>query len=124
MTMDISYRNYFAALSQINRAAYLACFGQDAVVHDPYGGRPLQGVDGLNRFMDNMERTWAAFSMEPGESFTAGDRTAVGWKAKATTKAGKTAEFAGINVFTFDDTGLICQLEAYWDVKAMLSQIS
>jgi hypothetical protein len=92
-------------------------------VHDPYGGRPFKGSDGLHRFMDNMERTWATFFMEPGDHFAAGDRIATAWKAQATTKAGKTAVFAGIDVFTFDEAGLICQLEAYWDVKAMLVQI-
>lgn len=119
-----SVNNYFQALNAIDREAYLACFSQDAAVLDPYGGRPLQGVAGLNRFMDGMERTWAAFEMTPGELFATGDRVAVSWTAKATARSGKTAEFAGINVFTLNEEGLISHLEGYWDFKAMVAQIS
>jgi steroid delta-isomerase len=124
MTTDRIIRDYFAALNQIDRAAYLACFSQDATLQDPYGGRPLLGKDGLNRFMDGMERTWDRFSMTPSTPFAAGDRIAMGWTATATAKSGKTAQFAGISVFTLNEEGLIDRLEAYWDIKAMLAQIS
>ncbi|MCA9970020.1 MAG: nuclear transport factor 2 family protein [Anaerolineales bacterium] len=115
---------YFAALSAIDRDAYLACFAPDGVAFDPYGGRPFQGHAGLNKFMDGLERTWASFQMTPGDAFAAGDRVAVAWRCTATAKSGKTADFAGINVFTLNAAGLIAQLEAYWDFKAMLAQIS
>ena len=51
--------SYFEALNRIDREAYLACFTEDAIVMDPYGGRPFEGQQGLNKFMDGMERTWA-----------------------------------------------------------------
>jgi ketosteroid isomerase-like protein len=124
MTMADIIGEYFDAISGIDRQAYLACFSHDAIVLDPYGGRPLQGIDGLNKFMDGMERTWSGFTMKPGESFASGARVAVNWTAVATAKTGRTAEFAGINVFTMDDNGLVSQLEGYWDFKAMLAQIS
>ncbi|MCA9935460.1 MAG: nuclear transport factor 2 family protein [Ardenticatenaceae bacterium] len=116
--------NYFAALTAIDRDAYVACFAEDAVVLDPYGGRPFQGTTGLHKFMDGMERTWDSFQMTPGESYAAGDRTAVSWHCTATAKSGKIANFAGIDVFTLTEDGLISQLEGYWDFKAMLAQIS
>lgn len=56
---------YFLALNSMARDAYLACFSEDALVMDPYGGRPLQGVAGLHKFMDGMERTWSSFTMTP-----------------------------------------------------------
>lgn len=115
---------YFAALNAIDRAAYLACFAPDGVAMDPYGGRPFQGPAGLNKFMDGMERTWSAFTMTPGDAFAAADRVALPWRCTATAKSGKTAEFAGITIFTLDEHGLISQLEAYWDFKAMVAQIS
>lgn len=124
MTTARIIHDYFTALSEIDRHAFLACFGQNATLHDPYGGRPLQGVDGLNRFMDGMQRTWDRFSMIPGIPHAAGDRIAVNWDAAAVSKSGKTAHFSGINVFTLNEEGLIDQLEGYWDIKAMLAQIS
>ena len=115
---------YFEAVSNVDRQAYLACFSEDAVVMDPYGGRPFQGREGLNKFMDGMERTWQTFRMTPDRLFASGDRAATKWAALATAKSGKTAEFEGINVFTINEDGLISRLEAYWDFKAMVAQIS
>jgi steroid delta-isomerase len=123
MMASIIY-DYFQALNAMDREAYLACFAQNAIVLDPYGGRPLQGPDGLNKFMAGMERTWSEFTMMPGELFVAGDRVATSWTTKATAKSGKTAEFSGINIFSLDEAGLISRLEGYWNFKAMLAQIS
>lgn len=116
--------NYFAAASNLDRAAYLACFSADAVVQDPYGGRVWQGHEGLAKFFSGMERTWASFTMTPGEPFISGNRLAVTWTAQGTSKSDKPATFSGINVFTVNESGLITQLEAYWDFKAMVAQIS
>lgn len=116
--------NYFAALNAIDRDAYVACFAEDALLQDPYGGRPLQGTAGLHKFMDGMARTWASFQMTPSDAFAAGDRVAIAWRCTATAKSGKTANFAGIDVFTINADGLITQLEGYWDFKAMAAQIS
>lgn len=118
-----SVDHYFQALNNLDREAYLACFSDDAMVRDPYGGRVLRGQDGLNKFMDGLERTWTRFQMTPKESFAAGNRIAVSWTAGGTAKSGKTADFAGINVFTLDEAGLIHQLDGYWDFKAMAAQI-
>ncbi|MBP8003004.1 MAG: nuclear transport factor 2 family protein [Chloroflexi bacterium] len=115
---------YFAAVSRLDRALYLACFSPEATVHDPYGGRPWQGHEALGKFFAGMERTWTTFSMTPGEPFISGNRLATTWTAQGTSKTGKTATFAGINIFTLNEEGLISQLEAYWDFKAMLTQIS
>lgn len=116
--------NYFAAVSSLDRVAYLACFSEEAVVHDPYGGRPWQGHEALAKFFSGMERTWASFTMTPGEAFVSGNRLATTWTAQGTSKNDKSATFSGINVFTVNDDGLITQLEAYWDFKAMVAQIS
>lgn len=124
--------DYFDALSGMEpssgqegwREAYLACFDEEATVLDPYGGRPLTGIDGLNKFLDGMERTWTSFSMTLGEMHAAGDRVAASWTAVATAKSGKTANFAGINVFTLTEDDKISRLEGYWDFKGMLAQIS
>jgi steroid delta-isomerase-like uncharacterized protein len=122
--MTTAIDGYFRALSQIDRAAYLACFTTDAVVQDPYGGRTFEGHDGLNRWFNGLERTWESFAMTPGESFTSGDRVAVTWTAAATSRTGKNARFAGINVFTLDGEGQISRLEGYWDVAATMAQIA
>lgn len=115
---------YFEALNNIDREAYLACFSNDATVQDPYGGRAFQGQEGLNKWFNGLERTWVRFAMTPGKAHRAGNRVAVPWTAEATAKSGKEAAFDGINVFTLGEDGRIAALEGYWDAAAMMAQIS
>ena len=116
-------RRYFEALSALDREAYLACFSVDAELHDPYGGRPFGGHQGLAKWVAGMEQTWTSFGIQPGEYYIGGDRAAVTWTAQAQAKSGKQADFGGINVFTIGEDGLITRLDGYWDAAAMLAQI-
>lgn len=121
---DSTISDYFAALNNLNREAYVACFTIDAILRDPYGGRTLEGEEGLHKFFNGMERTWDNFQIAPGDWYPAGDRVAVPWQARATAKSGKIAEFAGVNIYTLAEDGKIKQLDGYWDFKAMVAQIS
>lgn len=116
--------NYFDALNTLHREAYLACFVEDAVVQDPYGGPIYEGREGLNKFFDGMERTWSTFRMTPEKAYRGGHRYAVPWTVEATAKNGRTATFSGVNLFTLDEPDeRISRLEGYWDFKGMLAQI-
>ena len=123
-TNPSAIEQYRQALNSLDRAAYHAAFTAEAVVLDPYGGRPLEGSTGLDKFFSGLERTWVAFTMMYGEAYASGDRVAVNWQVEAEAKSGKRVIFAGINVFTLDQSGLISRLEGYWDARAMMSQLA
>ncbi len=114
---------YFKALSQIDRNDFLSCFSADAELHDPYGGRPFVGSEGLSKWFDSFERTWTEFSIEAEESHSSGDGTAVKWAATGATHSAKRASFSGIDVFFLNENGLISRMDGYWDAPAMLAQI-
>lgn len=122
-TTSLAIERYREAVNQLDRAAYQAAFADTVLLMDPYGGRVLEGRAGLDKFFDGMERTWASFSMSYGEMYGSGDRVAVNWQVEAVAKNGKAAKFAGINVFTVTNDGLITQLEGYWDARAMMAQL-
>jgi steroid delta-isomerase len=122
--MTSAYSHYFSALNNLDQAAYVACFSDNAELRDPYGGRIFTGPSGLIKWFQSMERTWAEFDIQPDSSFESGDRVAIQWTALGSSKAGKKAQFSGINVFTIDDAGLIFRLDGYWDVAAMLAQLA
>jgi ketosteroid isomerase-like protein len=115
---------YFNALGSLNRENFLNCFSGNAELRDPYGGRVFEGREGLSKWFVGMERTWDTFSMNAIDTYESGDRLAASWTASAMAKNGKTASFAGINVFTIDEKGLISRLEGYWDASGMMAQIS
>lgn len=123
-TIVSAIEQYRQALNSLDRAAYHSAFAAGAVVLDPYGGRPLEGTAGLDRFFNGLERTWTAFTMTYGAAYASGDRVAVNWQVEAVSIAEKAAAFAGINVFTLDDSGLITRLEGYWDARAMMAQLA
>lgn len=120
---ESSVDRYFRAVSNLDRAAYLSCFSEEAILRDPYGGPVRQGEAGLSAFFDGMEKAWDSFQMTPQAFYRTGDRVATPWTATGTAKNGKTAEFAGVNVFTLDEDGRIRQLDGYWDYKAMAAQL-
>jgi steroid delta-isomerase len=122
--MTSAFSRYFSALNNLDQADYVACFGDNAELRDPYGGRIFTGSVGLSTWFQSMDRTWAEFNIQPESSYESGDRIAIQWTATGTSKMGKTAQFSGINVFTIDDAGLIFRLDGYWDVAAMLAQIA
>ena len=115
---------YFEALSDLDRDAYFSCFSAEAVLNDPYGGKPFKGLEGLEKWFAGMETTWSEFSMEPLAEFHGGNRIATHWQAEGSAHSGKRAAFSGINIFTIDESGLIIQLEGYWDFRSMITQIS
>lgn len=120
---SISIENYRQALNSLDRAAYVSCFTPDVALCDPYGPRSLHGLEGAHKFFDGLERTWRAFHMTYGDAFASADRVALTWRVEAVAHSGKTAHFAGINVFTLAEDGLICRLDGYWDFKAMAAQL-
>lgn len=123
ITISISDR-YFRALSELDRDAYLGCFGGEAELRDPYGGELFIGREGLAKWFKGMEQTWQEFSIRPVYQTKSGDRLAVQWEATGRARSGKKAQFSGINIFTVDHEGLISHLEGYWDFRSMLAQIS
>ena len=125
MTIDLPtrVRDYFDALNGLDRSMFLSCFTEDAITRDPYGGPVYEGREGLNKFFDGVERTWASFEMTPKVAYKGGDRLAVPWETSAAAKNGREAMFSGVNVFMVADDGRIRELDAYWDFRAMLAQI-
>lgn len=115
--------NYFKALNEGNRDDFLSCFTADAALHDPFGGRPFEGSDGLNKWFDDFIITWKEFSIEVEETYNSGDRAAVKWAARGGAHSGKEANFSGIDVFVVDESGLISRMDGYWDTPSMLAQI-
>lgn len=122
-TMISTVNRYAEALGNLDRGAYLDLFAEDAVVVDPYGGRPFVGEVGLNMFFNGFESTWESFEMLLGEPYAAGDRVAVAWTTHARSKAGVRVEFSGINLFTINEDGQISRLEGYWDMPAMIGML-
>ena len=64
---------FFSAVVHINRYDFLSCFAAEAALHDPFGGKPFVGSEGLAKWFEGFERTWTEFSIGAEESYGSGD---------------------------------------------------
>ena len=114
---------YFASWARLDPSAYVACFTEDAIVHDPYGSRPYQGTTALRTFFNEVVQALQEVTIEAEAVHVAANRAAVVFQGKAIGKNGKPVHVDGIDVFEFNDVGRITTLWAYWDSAALLAKL-
>jgi steroid delta-isomerase len=126
----VAARTAMNAVSAGDRVAWLACYADDAVLHDPVGGSPLDpegsGVRGHNALDRFWEQAIAAnqIRFDVTAMHAAGSEAAV--VAMVTTRFPHDAvvEYDGVFVYTVDNDGRIVSLRAYWDVQRLLSSLT
>ena len=114
---------YFAAISSLDPDALVAVFAPDGAMHDPVGSRPIEDEEGLRRFVASIAENFDAMVLTPDESFHAGGEVAVRWTGRGRSKQGVEVEYAGIDLFAFDDQDRITLMKGYWDPKALFAQL-
>ena len=121
--MSDAIDRYFKAWSSLDPSAYVACFDEFAVVHDPYGSTPHQGATALRAFFDAIAHAVQEVRIQAESVYASSNRAAVVFRGKAIGKNQKPMEVAGIDVFEFNETGRITALWAYWDAAAVLAKL-
>ena len=110
---------YCAAFTNGDRAAYVGLFADDAWIEDPVGSPRLEGHEGIGGFFD--QSSAMADSIELRR--TGPVRVAAGEGAfpmQARPNIGGTVYCVDIiDVMTFDDTGKITTMRAFWDPAEM-----
>ncbi|MEU4427843.1 nuclear transport factor 2 family protein [Actinoplanes sp. NPDC024001] len=125
----VAARTAMNAVAAADRDAWLACYADDAVLHDPVGGSPLDPEGAGMRGRDALERFWQQaiaanqVSFDVAAVHAAGSEAAV--VATVTTRFphGAVATYDGVFVYTVDDDRRIVSLRAYWDVQSLLSSL-
>jgi steroid delta-isomerase len=121
--MSDAVDRYFAAWSSLDPSAYVACFDENAVVHDPYGSTPHQGAGALRHFFGTIADAVQEVRIRAQSVYAASNRAAVVFHGQAVGKNQKPVEVAGIDVFEFNEGGRITTLWAYWDPAAVLAKL-
>lgn len=114
---------YFAATRAMDPDAWLACFAEDAVSHDPYGTSSIRGKDGLRTFFLSVMTAFKEIGFTENFVAVAGNRAAVKFTARGVGTNGNTAICEGIDVFEVNDRGCIQTMWGYWDPAAMMAQL-
>jgi steroid delta-isomerase len=101
---------YVAAFAAGDAAAAAALFAPDASVEDPVGSTVLRGATDIAAFYQRAMQTGARLALT-GPVQVCADAAAFSFTVQV---AAAGVEIDVIDVFRFDDAGLITQMQAFW----------
>ncbi|HMS13889.1 MAG TPA: nuclear transport factor 2 family protein [Microthrixaceae bacterium] len=105
---------YLAAHSRSDVDGIVALFAADATVRDPADAEPFVGVDAIRRFFSSTHETMDSLTLTlDGPVRCCGEFAAFPMTARAV-MGELVTEIDIIDVFTFDDAGLVTEMRAYW----------
>jgi len=112
--IEATVRAYAAAWAANNRAAWLATFSESATQEDPAGSQVRRGHAEIGEFWDTAMAAYDTIQIVCRDIFVAGQEAAMEWTINAANARGAIT-FSGVDVFTFDNTGRITSVRAYWE---------
>ena len=111
--------SYCLAFSAGDRAGYVGLFAADGWIEDPVGSPRLTGPDEIGSFFDQSSTMVDSIELRPtGPVRVAAGEAAFPMQARPTI-GGTTYVVDIIDVMTFDDSGKITTMRAFWDPSAM-----
>lgn len=122
-TMQTLVARYFAATRAMDLEAWLSCFADDAVSHDPYGAPPIQGKEGLRQFFLSVAGAFIEIGFTENLVVVTGNRAAVKFTLRGIDRNGNAATGEGIDVFEFNDRGVIQTMWGYWNPAALTAPL-
>ncbi len=103
---------YLALVANGTAAQIMELYGPDPHLEDPVGTEAKQGREVLEEFYRGVEPMETAITLR--EFRASGDHAAAFAFDLATKLGDDTMTISVIEVMTFDDDGLICDMKAYW----------
>jgi steroid delta-isomerase len=132
-TMDTDHpaaKVALAAMSAVgagDRDAWLACYTEDAVLHDPVGGSPLDPQGAGLRGRTALQRFWDVAVAPNDMHFTvtsvhpAGTEAAIVATVSIRLPDHTVLDYDGVFVYRPDDSGRIASMLGYWDVRSVMA---
>jgi uncharacterized protein (TIGR02246 family) len=111
--LETTIRAYAAAWAARDREAWLRTFATDAIQEDPVGDAVRRGHREIGGFWDREMARYESLEIVPREIFVIGNEAAMVWTINGVTKGGAVS-FRGVDLFQFDDSGLISSVRAFW----------
>jgi len=109
------FEKYVAAWSSLDLDGVAALFASDAVVRDPVDGPAVHGRDKIRTFFEEFGGPVVRGMKLAGPVHISGDCRHAAARIDAEAQVGEgTSTVEALDVFTFDDDGLITTMDAYW----------
>lgn len=113
----------FAALVAFDVQRVTQHFADDAVVEDPVGTPPMQGIPAITAYLETFPILFNQMKLYSLDIKPGGQEVAVKWRLRFTTKTGKVFFLEGIGHFTFNQQGKIQTEKEFFDLAYFLDQL-
>src|SRR6266404_1753376 len=120
--LDTVIRAYAASWAARDREAWLRTFATDATQEDPVGVPVRRGHREIGEFWDREMARYQSIEIVPREIFVIDHEAAMVWTINGVTDEGP-GSFDGVDVFQFEDAGLISSVRAFWERTSPQRQI-
>lgn len=97
---------------------WLRLFADDAVVEDPVATPPHVGKQAIAAFWDLVHQMPMKFEPQLQRSVICGSEGMLQFRMVTSAEGGPKLAMDIVDIFTFDSTGLITSLKAYWDADS------
>ena len=105
---------YIEAWNAEDRAAWLACFAEDAVSEDPVGSDPITGHEAIGGFWDGIHSMFDGSKLNPVLGpIVCGNEATLAMQATGSS-GGNEVVIDIVDVFHMNDDGKITSLRAFW----------
>ena len=119
-----------AAVTAGDRDAWLACYADDAVLHDPVGGSPLdpdaaglRGRAALETFWDlTIAPNQVRFDIDAVHP--SGHEAAVVASVSLRLSNDAAVDYDGVFVYAVDDSGRITSVRSFFDLERLLAALA
>jgi steroid delta-isomerase len=115
---------YFNAISALDADAYIRCFAEGAIGHDPEGTPPHVGTAALRQFFTGIAGLCETCALTPDAVHIGGSGAAVPWHLTVRGKNGKEAVAQGVDILTVNADGLVQELHAYWNPEPVIAALT
>lgn len=115
-------QTYFKHLESLNPQGISEYFAEDASIYDPVGNPPSKPED-FQQFIFMLSQLFQELKITQEHLFLVGNQGAVKWTMNVVSKTKKTAQAEGISTFEINEAGKIQKICAYWDDKALMTQL-
>lgn len=111
-------RAYAASWAARDREAWLRTFATEGSQEDPVGGPVRRGHREIGEFCDREMARYRSIEIVPREIFVIDHEAAMVWTINGVTDHDPVS-FDGVDVFQFDDAGLISRVRAFWERSSL-----
>lgn len=112
-------RYFHLALEQPDLDQFAGLYAEDAVLEDPVGTPPLRGRAAIREFLARGRAVIAEAKTTVHSVKPCGDECAVHWSVEVRSVQGRTIDYDGIGIFSFDGAGKLRHVREFYDVAKL-----